>query len=141
MQGYEWPGNVRELENCIQHMVAMNTGPLLHTSDLPSSLQNFWQQRRSQAVGMAVGSVGASVNSSLFTSTTIERKPIVPELSQQLGALSSAVSPIMPLVEVERRAIISALEYTRGDRGVAATLLGIGRTTLYRKLKEYQLAC
>jgi DNA-binding NtrC family response regulator len=46
----------------------------------------------------------------------------------------------MPLTEVERRAILHALEYTRGDRAIAAHLLGIGRTTLYRKLKEYELA-
>ena len=38
------------------------------------------------------------------------------------------------------RAIMDALEYTKGDRAIAANLLGIGRTTLYRKLKEYQLA-
>src|ERR1700719_3973369 len=30
MLSYDWPGNVRELENCIQHMVAINTGPLVH---------------------------------------------------------------------------------------------------------------
>ena len=47
---------------------------------------------------------------------------------------------IIPLSEVERRAILRALEYTRGDRAVAAHLLGIGRTTLYRKLKEYEVA-
>ena len=46
----------------------------------------------------------------------------------------------IPLLELERRAIANALEYTKGDRAVAAHLLGIGRTTLYRKLKEYQLA-
>ena len=43
-------------------------------------------------------------------------------------------------MELERRAILRALEYTKGDRGVAAHLLGIGRTTLYRKLKEYETA-
>ena len=37
---------------------------------------------------------------------------------------------------MEKRAIIEALEYTKGDRGVTAALLGIGRTTLYRKLKN-----
>lgn len=41
---------------------------------------------------------------------------------------------------MERQAIIRALEHTKGDRVSAANLLGIGRTTLYRKLKEYQLA-
>ena len=40
MLSYDWPGNVRELENCIQHMVAINTGPLLHAAELPSMLQN-----------------------------------------------------------------------------------------------------
>jgi DNA-binding NtrC family response regulator len=50
------------------------------------------------------------------------------------------IQSIIPLLELERRAILHALEYTKGDRAVAAHLLGIGRTTLYRKLKEYQLA-
>jgi DNA-binding NtrC family response regulator len=44
---------------------------------------------------------------------------------------------VIPLAEVERRTILHALEYTKGDRVMAAHLLGIGRTTLYRKLKEY----
>jgi len=47
---------------------------------------------------------------------------------------------VIPLPELERRAIVNALEYTKGDRAIAAHLLGIGRTTLYRKLKEYRLA-
>src|ERR1041385_276918 len=33
---YDWPGNVRELENCVQHMAAINSGPLLHLGDLRS---------------------------------------------------------------------------------------------------------
>jgi DNA-binding NtrC family response regulator len=41
--------------------------------------------------------------------------------------------------QVERQAIQYALAQTKGDRTTAAHLLGIGRTTLYRKLKEYQL--
>jgi len=38
MAAYDWPGNVRELENCIQRMVAVNSGPFLTTVDLPSAL-------------------------------------------------------------------------------------------------------
>ena len=51
--------------------------------------------------------------------------------------VDSFAPPIVPLLEVERRAILEAIRYTKGDRTMAASLLGIGRTTLYRKLKEY----
>ncbi|MFL6546807.1 MAG: helix-turn-helix domain-containing protein [Candidatus Udaeobacter sp.] len=43
------------------------------------------------------------------------------------------------MAEVEKRAILHAIDYSKGDRTVAAAMLGIGRTTLYRKLKEYGL--
>jgi transcriptional regulator with PAS, ATPase and Fis domain len=44
---------------------------------------------------------------------------------------------LVPLAESERRAILQALRNTGGDKLAAARLLGIGRTTLYRRLKEY----
>ncbi|HXE36325.1 MAG TPA: sigma-54 dependent transcriptional regulator [Verrucomicrobiae bacterium] len=55
---------------------------------------------------------------------------------------ASAVSPpdgneLVPLEEIERRAILRALRENGGDKFAAARLLGIGKTTLYRKLKEY----
>jgi len=45
---------------------------------------------------------------------------------------------LVPLEELERRAIFRALRETSGDKLAAARLLGIGKTTLYRKLKEYE---
>ncbi len=45
---------------------------------------------------------------------------------------------LVPLEELERRAIFRALRETGGDKLAAARLLGIGKTTLYRKLKEYE---
>ena len=45
---------------------------------------------------------------------------------------------LVPLEELERRAIFRALRETGGDKMAAARLLGIGKTTLYRKLKEYE---
>jgi len=44
---------------------------------------------------------------------------------------------IKPLWEVERDAILNALALLEGDKPAAATALGIGKTTLYRKLAEY----
>jgi len=43
----------------------------------------------------------------------------------------------LPLDELERRAILRALREAGGDKLAAARLLGIGKTTLYRKLKQY----
>jgi len=47
---------------------------------------------------------------------------------------------LLPLEELERRAIFRALRETGGDKLAAARLLGIGKTTLYRKLKQYESA-
>ena len=131
MLAYEWPGNVRELENCIQHTMAVNSGPLVHVTDLPSSLQHWLAQRNGQyrAAAAAAFSAGPSVSAE-----------ITQPAPEQPDPRSPADSPVVPLVELERKAIMQALQYTRGDRATAATLLGIGRTTLYRKLKEYRIA-
>jgi DNA-binding NtrC family response regulator len=44
---------------------------------------------------------------------------------------------IIPISEVERKTILSTITQLNGDKLLAARLLGIGKTTLYRKLKEY----
>jgi transcriptional regulator with PAS, ATPase and Fis domain len=128
MLSYDWPGNVRELENCVQHMVAINTGPLLHAAELPSMLQNYLLAKKAQSLSMAVG----------FPSQP--KPPGEAAAHEHRGAPEGARTPIVPLTQMERQAILEALAYTKGDRAIAANLLGIGRTTLYRKLKEYQLA-
>jgi DNA-binding NtrC family response regulator len=45
---------------------------------------------------------------------------------------------MVPLEALERRAIFRALRETSGDKLAAARMLGIGKTTLYRKLKQYE---
>jgi DNA-binding NtrC family response regulator len=121
---YDWHGNVRELENCVQHMVAVNSGPLLHMGDLPSMLQNHLSGKRAHSLAAA-----AMVPRSYAAS---------PAESMQVEAEQPS-GPPPSIMEIEKRAISEALLYTKGDRAVAAQLLGIGRTTLYRKIKEYQL--
>jgi two-component system response regulator HydG len=46
-------------------------------------------------------------------------------------------SKILPMADVERQTILNAIQQLNGDKLLAARLLGIGKTTLYRKLKEY----
>ncbi|MBV9939216.1 MAG: sigma-54-dependent Fis family transcriptional regulator [Acidobacteriaceae bacterium] len=110
---YDWPGNIRELEHAVQQMVAMNSGPWITPADLPSPVVNRSFERSLKAAHQATA---ASPFGGLFES-----------------------QGIIPLAEVEKRAIVHAIDYTKGDRTVAAAMLGIGRTTLYRKLKEYGL--
>ena len=130
---YPWPGNVRELENCIQRIVAITTGPLVHVTDLPSPVRNFIASRKAGRMTMAAAAGGAVM-------------PMTPPALPVNGSAQTPLDhrlqdpPVLPLTELERRAILQALEFTKGDRAVAANLLGIGRTTLYRKLKEYELA-
>ncbi len=114
LKQYDWPGNVRELEHTVQQMVSMNSGPWITSADLPSSVINRCVEREIQGSTTGMPALdGASFNGS--------------------------AKGVQPLADVEKRAILQALEYTKGDRTVAAAMLGIGRTTLYRKLKEYGL--
>ena len=53
---------------------------------------------------------------------------------------TGALADIVPLAELEKKTIMNALERLRGDKITTARLLGIGKTTLYRKLREYGIA-
>jgi DNA-binding NtrC family response regulator len=48
-------------------------------------------------------------------------------------------SKILPMAELERQTILGTIAQLNGDKLMAARMLGIGKTTLYRKLKEYQI--
>lgn len=67
----------------------------------------------------------------------------VADLPSNLQYPSSERAPqkdeLLPLDELERRAILRTLRETGGDKLAAARMLGIGKTTLYRKLKQYRL--
>lgn len=137
---YDWPGNVRELENCVQHMLAVNSGPTFHRNDLPSNVLNGIRRAHHLAPVAPVGGVdvGGGMN--------YHPQPAFPAAFGVGGGVGAAPAPVLspvpvvPLAELEKQAILNALRYTKDDRLMAANLLGIGRTTLYRKLKEYELA-
>jgi two-component system response regulator HydG len=108
MSEYAWPGNVRELENSIERACALCSGPVLRLGDLPTQLQDFHLHAFRSTVG------GHSEKIPADTSTDVT-----------------------PLADLERQAILDTLRQLNGDKLTAARLLGIGKTTLYRKLKEY----
>jgi two-component system response regulator HydG len=107
---YDWPGNVRELQSAIERTCAMSSGPVLHTVDLPTQLQDFQAHLRS---GTGTGT----------------------------AAYDDRPHPIIPIADMEKHAILSTIQQLNGDKLMAAKLLGIGKTTLYRKLKEYGEDC
>jgi DNA-binding NtrC family response regulator len=107
MMQHDWPGNVRELENAVERACALSSGPVLHLGDLPTQLQRQ---------GLAAYRAAAQA-------AEIGESPDEP--------------PVMPLADLERQAILGAIRALNGDKLQAAKLLGIGKTTLYRKLKEY----
>jgi two-component system response regulator HydG len=112
---YDWPGNVRELENAIERACALSSGPILHMGDLPTQLQDFRMHRIVEAASPA-------------------------GTSSQAAAVLAADGEIVSIAEMEKQAILGTIRQLKGDKLLAARLLGIGKTTLYRKLKEYGIS-
>jgi DNA-binding NtrC family response regulator len=109
---HRWPGNIRELENAIRRAAVMAEGHVLQAGDF--DLPDGWQ--------------GESA------------------LERPAGAAPppdedrSGEDAFPTLAQVERAHILRALQQCGGQPTRAARLLRIGRTTLYRKLKEYGLS-
>ena len=115
MLAYDWPGNVRELEHAIEHACTVTSGPVVHLADLSTQLREHHHQHRDAP------------------------EPQTAAAQTAPGAASSAPAGVVPIVELEKQAILTTLRHLNGDKLRAAKLLGIGKTTLYRKLKEYGL--
>lgn len=69
--------------------------------------------------------------------TTVQVHDLPSNLQYGVAERLTGGGELLPLDELERRAIFRALKETGGDKLAAARLLGIGKTTLYRKLKQY----
>ena len=117
LMDYDWPGNVRELEHAIERACALSSGPILHLGDFPTQMQDF--QFHAQQALQHYG----------------------PQNGAELSSLSASSEPsgVVSIAELEKQAILTTINQLNGDKLMAARLLGIGKTTLYRKLKEYGL--
>ena len=109
-----WPGNVRQLENTCRWLMVMAPGQIVQVDDLPSELANGSDESTSRDDWQHLFRQWAAAKA----------------LSGQEGALSDVIP------RVEQLLMEVALEKTAGKRQEAAKLLGWGRNTLTRKLKE-----
>jgi len=100
-------GQRPQLENCIQHMVASIPGLFSTFVELPSMLQNHLMAKRTQLLSLAVGSNPFPKPPGRRTHTSIVPTP-------------NPAAAHVPLNQMERRAILDALAYTKGDRAIAA---------------------
>jgi two-component system, repressor protein LuxO len=115
-----WPGNVRQLYNTIERIVVLNKGPVVSLEMLPADLN--W-----------------SMNTPEPTPPSPTQTPSSNANSELAPLLTPAsADQIIPLEDLERRAILSAVKACNGATAMAATKLGISQSTLYRKLKEYE---
>jgi two-component system nitrogen regulation response regulator GlnG len=114
LQGYQWPGNVRELVNLCRRFTVLSPGNEIEPKDLPAEI------------------TGASETLSAAQDWTVA----LTHWAERQGA-----KPARPLLDdalpaFERALIRVALKATQGHKQEAARLLGWGRNTLTRKLKE-----
>jgi two-component system nitrogen regulation response regulator GlnG len=112
----DWPGNVRQLENTCRWITVMASGREVHVNDLPPELLS-----QSQAT---VAAAGGEWQESL-------RRWADQELGLGRENLLDIAVPIFERIMIE-----TALKHTSGRRRDAAVLLGWGRNTLTRKIKE-----
>ncbi|WP_084214485.1 sigma-54 dependent transcriptional regulator [Terriglobus sp. TAA 43] len=117
LTSYDWPGNVRELESAIERACALSSGPVLYMGDLPTQMH---QMSPDTAAAL----------------TRVDERPSNPSVP----VADRPSNPIVSIAELEREAILHTIRQLHGDKLMAAKLLGIGKTTLYRKLKEYGIS-
>ncbi len=116
LAGYDWPGNVRQLQNALFRAAVLTDDDQLTTADFPQIAQeSFSRRRQSRApAGGARRPVAATGGVPLYT----------------------ADGHLRPLDEIEADVIRLAIAHYRGRMSEVARRLGIGRSTLYRKLGD-----
>ncbi len=113
--GFDWPGNVRQLVNACRRLTVLAAGREIARSDIPSDLGGS---------SLTAGAGGSDWSQALA--------------SWAQARFATGGAPLLDdaLPEFERTVIREALKATHGGRQEAARLLGWGRNTLTRKLKE-----
>ncbi len=118
LRAYSWPGNVRQLRNCLERAILLSNNGRITPAELPPEITRAGNAFSGPAFSAAQNPAGGS--SSSGTGEAYNQAP--PSLR-----------------EVERQQILAALEKTGWHRGKTAEILGISPSTLYRRLRDYNL--
>ena len=130
LTSYDWPGNVRQLENAVFRAVLLANGSELTVADFPQI-----------KVGDGAGGIHVEAQTPDRRPLSLQKEFIRVEIRDpNVLSLLDAQGHTRPLAELEAEAIHFALTHYRGQMSAVARKLGIGRSTLYRKMKDYDLA-
>jgi len=146
---YDWPGNIRQLENTIFRAVVLCDGESLTVNEFPQIAHHA--SERPIVVDTApplATPVAAAMPASPVVQDPIEQPP-VPIPSAQPDGMREAPfgfvraldesGHVRPIEDVEADMIRIALDHYRGRMAEVARRLKIGRSTLYRKVRDYGL--
>ena len=132
---YAYPGNIRELENIVEHAIVLSEDGVIRLEDLPESVQ---EEAREKTLAIA------HQKSDAKEVAAIPLQPSNTSPKQESGRNKSEndedESEILSLEEMERRHILHALSVCKNNKTEVCKRLGISRATLWRKLKELQIA-
>jgi DNA-binding NtrC family response regulator len=122
LEEHSWPGNVRQLENAVFRAVVLCEGDELTSAEFPQ-------------IAAALGTVPSEPVR--LPEPSAPQAP--PALPRHALALTGTHGHVRPFADIERDTIANALRHYEGQMTEVARRLGIGRSTLYRKLKELDL--
>ncbi|WP_417678522.1 sigma-54-dependent transcriptional regulator [Roseibium sp.] len=148
LQRYHWPGNIRQLENTVFRAVVLCDGARLTIDDFPQVAAAIDYPIQPSAPAPADGAqVAADAAPAAHQPPPFPRDPVPPssysafEHAAPFGFMRNLDNEghVRKLADIEEELIRTAINHYSGRMTEVAKRLGIGRSTLYRKLKEYGL--
>ena len=124
LQAFDWPGNVRQLENAVFRAIVLADSPFLQPYDFPS-VSGVVAPMPEAAAPVAANAAPAYAD--------------LPPLPEQPIRILDERGHLRTLEDIERDLIQHAIEVYAGHMSEIARRLGIGRSTLYRKVREQGL--